>query len=138
MENMFRALRPGGFSFHEYNSFYSVDGGHSLCTLDFPYGHARLSAEDSRRYIAKYRPQDLDVSMNFYNHCLNRMTVQDLRNHCSDTGFDIQALCTWEDIMDLAIVDRATLAQCRRLKPNITINDLLSSRIWILLRKPSE
>ncbi|MBU1158550.1 MAG: class I SAM-dependent methyltransferase [Candidatus Thermoplasmatota archaeon] len=75
MANMFRALRPGGMSFHDYNSFYSLEGGHSLCTLDFPYGHARLSAGDFERYVREYRPQGLDVSMNFYNHCLNRMTI---------------------------------------------------------------
>lgn len=33
-EQMFRLLKPGGIAFHEYNPFFSQDGGHSLCTLD--------------------------------------------------------------------------------------------------------
>ena len=134
--NMFSALRPGGVSFHEYNPFFSIEGGHSLCTLDFPYGHARLSPTDFERYISEFRPAELDVSMNFYNHCLNRMTIEDLREYCEGAGFQTLALCSWESSEDLALVDDRTLAQCKGLKENLTINDLLSSRVWVLLQKP--
>jgi SAM-dependent methyltransferase len=44
-KEMSRILKPGGFAFHQYNPFFSVDGGHSLCTLDFSWGHARLTDE---------------------------------------------------------------------------------------------
>ena len=38
-----RLLRPGGITYHDFNPFFSQIGGHSLVTLDFPWGHARLS-----------------------------------------------------------------------------------------------
>jgi 2-polyprenyl-3-methyl-5-hydroxy-6-metoxy-1,4-benzoquinol methylase len=135
--NMFKALRPNGMCFHEYNSYYSLNGGHSLCTLDFPYGHARLSATDFERYIQKYRPQEVGVATNFYNHCLNRMTISDLKEACSDTGFDVLALCTWQDGSNLAIIDQIIMEQCKRLKANVSIEDLISPRIWILMQKPN-
>ena len=135
--NMFKALRPNGMCFHEYNSYYSLNGGHSLCTLDFPYGHARLSAADFERYIQKYRPQEVGVATNFHNHCLNRMTIKDLKDACNDTGFDALALFAWQDGSNLAIIDQTIMAQCKRLKANISIEDLISPRIWILMQKPN-
>ena len=42
--NAFRLLRPGGTDYHFYNPFYSLIGGHSISTNDFPKGNARLDA----------------------------------------------------------------------------------------------
>ena len=137
LSNMLKALRPGGLCFHEYNPFYSLNGGHSLCTLDFPYGHARLSAIDFQRYIQKYRPQELGVAMNFYNHCLNRMTIRDLQESCAEIGLEVLALCTWEDRSNLDIIDQSILAQCKKLKANVDIEDLLCPMVWVLARRPS-
>lgn len=138
LANMYKALRPGGLTFHEYNPFFGIDGGHSLCTLDFPFGHARLSAEDFENYVQKYRPDELGVAMNFYNHCLNRMTISDLRGHCSDVGFETLELSAWIEKGDLDAIDQATITQCRKQKANVTLDDLLSPRVWVLLRKPSK
>src|SRR5262249_40501027 len=46
LRRMYDLLAPGGIAFHEYDPFFNVQGGHSLCTLDFDHGHARLSRED--------------------------------------------------------------------------------------------
>ena len=40
--SMRELLKPGGVGYHDYNPFFSRIGGHSLCTLDFPWGHARI------------------------------------------------------------------------------------------------
>lgn len=50
-----RVLRTGGFAFHEYNPFFALNGGHSLCTLDFPWGHCRLDGADFERYLEENR-----------------------------------------------------------------------------------
>lgn len=136
--NIYGALRLDGLSFHEYNPFYGIDGGHSLCTLDFPYGHARLSAADFERYVRKYRPEEYGVAMNFYNHCLNRMTIRDVKGFCANAGFEMLELSTWLEKGDLGAIDHNTMTQCGKQKANVTVNDLLSSRVWILLRKPSK
>ena len=70
---MFRILKPGGYSFHEYNPFFSFNGGHSLCTLDFMWGHVRLSSIDFPKYLKQFRPFEYDLAMRFYKENLNRM-----------------------------------------------------------------
>ena len=61
---MYRILKPGGFAFHQYNPFFSYNGGHSLCTLDFC--HVRLSAKDFERYLKQFRKEEYEMAMNFY------------------------------------------------------------------------
>lgn len=36
--SMAELLSPGGLLIHEYNPFFGLNGGHSLCTLDFLWG----------------------------------------------------------------------------------------------------
>jgi len=37
LRNMYRALATGGALVHRYNPFFSFTGGHSLCSLDWPF-----------------------------------------------------------------------------------------------------
>lgn len=134
--NMYRALRPGGICFHNYNPFFCANGAHSLCTLDFPYGHIRLSSADFERYVQTYRPQELEVARNFYHQSLNRMTLADLHCHCSMAGFETLALIEWTERNDMQAINQTILSQCKRLYPNVTVNDLLCRTIWVLLQKP--
>ena len=135
---MYRALRPGGVCFHKYGPFFSLDGGHSLCTLDFPWGHVRLSDADFERYIRTYRPQEFDVATNFFRQSLNRMTLTDLHHYCETAGFEILALIAWPRNADLQSIDQAILSQCRALHPTLQISDLISRSVWLLLEKPKE
>ena len=52
---MYRVLRPGGYAYHEYNPFFAIDGGHSLVTLDIPWGHVRFDRSDIERYLQQFR-----------------------------------------------------------------------------------
>ena len=63
---MARLLRPGGIAYHDYNPFFSVNGGHSPCTLAIPWGHVRLDAADFRRYLEELRPTEVEQAMRFY------------------------------------------------------------------------
>ena len=87
-QEMFRILKPGGFAFHQYNPFFSFNGGHSLCTLDFMWGHARLSSKDFEKYIIKFRPNEYELAMEFYKENLNRMTIRKLNMYIKSSGFD--------------------------------------------------
>jgi SAM-dependent methyltransferase len=68
-------LRPGGVAYHDYNPFFSLFGGHSLCTHDFPWGHARLDHGDVERYLAERRPEAAAQTLRFFDESLNRMTL---------------------------------------------------------------
>ncbi len=136
-ENIFRSLRPDGIGFHVYNPYFCIDGGHSLCTLDFPYGHARLTNMDFENYINNYRPKEFEVAKNFFYHSLNRLTLADLKYYTESAGFEILGLIPWHFKHDLGSIDQTVLNQIKELYPKVTLNDLLSRSIWILLKKPS-
>lgn len=137
LDNMFKSLLPGGIGFHVYNPFFCINGGHSLCTLDFPYGHARLNQTDFENYIESYRPQEFEVAKNFFYYSLNRMTLSDLKYDCESVGFEVLDFIPWHMKQDLGSVNKEILFQVKTLYPRISLSDLLSRSVWILLKKPS-
>jgi SAM-dependent methyltransferase len=135
--SMFRALRPGGACFHEYNPFFAVDGGHSLCCLDFPFGHALISNEDFERYVRAFRPVEAEAATRFYRQSLNRMTLADLLRHVSTAGFEVVCLLPFTSGSDLEQVAPEIFTRCRALYPTVATTDLVSRVVWVVLRKPA-
>jgi len=134
-QQMFRALKPGGVAFHEYNPFFSQDGGHSLCTLDFPWGHTRLSPEDFERYLRDIRPSEEEVANRFYQENLNRMTMSDLKEHATGAGFTLLSILPWIESRHFDELTADALADSRRSFSSCEITDLISPTVWVLLRK---
>lgn len=134
--HMFRILRPGGVAFHEYNSFFCMGGGHSLCTLDFPWGHARLSSSDFERYLDQVRPAEKQLALSFYHRNLNRMTLADLRHHAANAGFEVMSVIPWIQKGHLQRLSDEAYADCRALYPTVEVTDLVSPSVWVVLRKP--
>jgi len=130
-----RILRPGGFAFHEYNPYFALNGGHSLCTLDFPWGHARLDAADFERYLDERRPGEKSVALSFYRNNLNRMTLWQLRQYAQQSGMILLSLLPWSSERHLAILRSETLTQCSRVYPSAELIDLISPTVWVLLKK---
>ena len=48
-----RILKRGGFAFHEYNPFFSINGGHNLCTLDSPLGPRKIACCGFRKVLGR-------------------------------------------------------------------------------------
>jgi len=132
---MHRLLRPGGWTFHEYNPFFCVEGGHSLCTLDIPFGHARLGAGDFERYVRHFRPEEAEVDLRFYSLNLNRMSLAELRRICAEAGFRALGIVEWPS-EDFAAIGPDTLRQTRRHYPEVTLSDLVTRRVWVVLERP--
>lgn len=130
-----RILRPGGFAFHEYNPFFSMNGGHSLCTLDFLWGHARLHGADFERYLEETRPSEKAVALSFYQNNLNRMTLSGLRHYAQQSGLTLVSLLPWCSEDHLALASSESLSQCSRVYPSAELVDLISPTVWVLLRK---
>jgi 2-polyprenyl-3-methyl-5-hydroxy-6-metoxy-1,4-benzoquinol methylase len=133
-ENMSVALKTGGIAYHEYNPFFAINGGHSLCTLDFLYGHCLLSSEEFERYIREIRPEEEKIDLNFYHKCLNRATRSDIKDLAIKHGFDILEFAgntTYPpEQLKNSIVDAVKVNY-----PNVTRDDLLSDSVHIILRK---
>jgi len=134
-EQMFRLLKPGGIAFHEYNPFFSQDGGHSLCTLDFPWGHARLSPEDFERYLREIRPSEETVAKRFYHENLNRMTIADLERYATDAGFTSLSIQPWIEARHFDELTTDALADIKNSYPSCELTDLISPAVWVLLKK---
>lgn len=134
-KQMSRILKPGGYAFHEYNPFFSVDGGHSLCTLDFPWGHARLSDEDFERYLEEFRPQEKEVALSFFKNNLNRMTLAHLNQHITNNGLEVISIIPWYSEEDQAGLTNEMLNQCKKIHPTAEHVDLVAPIVWLLCKK---
>jgi len=136
MQVMYKALKPNGICYHKYHPFFCLSGAH-FDTMDFPWGHIRLNSQDFRNYIKMYRQNDYDIAMWRFFETLNRMTLANLQVFAAKAGFQILALICPPEIELIHDIDQVLFSQCKSLYPTITISDLISSSVTILLRKPN-
>lgn len=134
-KQMSRVLKKGGFAFHEYNPFFSVDGGHSLCTLDFPWGHARLEDKDFERYYDELRPNEKAVSLSFFRNNLNRMTLSHLNDCMEQNGLLPLSIIPWYASDDQEFLTNEMLQQCKNIHPTVEHVDLVAPIVWVLCQK---
>ena len=134
---MARLLRPGGLMYHDYNPFFSSIGGHSLATLDFPWGHARLDPSDVERYLREMRPAEAEQGLRFYRENLNRMSLAGLREAIAAAGLEIVVIEPWHDRRLVRQATAAILAEVRRTYPTVTLDDLLATFVSVVARRPS-
>lgn len=137
-EEMYRVLRPGGLAWHEYNPFFGLDGGHSLCTLDIPWGHVRFERADIDRYLAQFRPAERTRALAYYDTRINRMSLADLTVIARGVGFETLALVPRTRTEDLMQVDATLLAAAERNYPGVTLNDLICRVVRVVLRRPAD
>jgi SAM-dependent methyltransferase len=135
-QSMARLLRPGGLLYHVYNPFFSAIGGHSLCTLDFDWGHARLSDEDFECYVNELRPVEAKQALRFYRENLNRMTQADVRDAMPGAGLEVLAIIPWFDRGLAPSVTPSILTEVRRTYPSAVIDDLLATFVTVVARLP--
>lgn len=140
-KNIYNALKPGGISLHTYNPFFSLSGGHSLCTTDAPWGHARMTNEDFRNYIMTHPPKDvpndyLDISYDFFVKNLNRMTQTDLKNILTSNNFEILEFIPHVNYNLLSNFDNEIFYQIKQLYPTAQMIDLICDYVTILIKKP--
>ena len=136
-KQLHRLLKPGGMSVHEYNPFFCMEGGHSLCTLDIPWGHARLDDADVQRYLKRFRPDEIDIATRFFRHNLNRMTFSDLNRYSLAAGLQVLAIIPMPQRHYLRSLTPEIISQARALYPTLTTNDLISPVVWVVLRRPA-
>lgn len=128
-----------GLSLHGVQPWFGPEGGHSLCTLDFPWGHVRLSNEDFARYEREWRPLEADDAIAYHRDGFQqpRLTLEDSRAAACAAGFEIvhwrETRVPLRDIHS-GLATTALLDDCRRLNPRVTKRDLLTIGYSVLLR----
>ena len=135
-QGIYSILKPGGIAIHEYNPFFGLNGGHSPCTLDIPWGHAVLNKADIERYCDEIQPDKKDKTLSFYYKGLNRMTIQDMKNYVERAGLNLLAFLPYTREQHLYLLNEQILRQVTKHYPTATLADLLSPRIVIVLQKP--
>jgi SAM-dependent methyltransferase len=131
-------LAPGGIMVHVFNPFFSENGGHEWCILDFPWGHVRLTRAELSEYLATYRAWEQDTALNLFDGSFNdpKLTLEEIDEaaeglglHCSMAGH--RRSYWW--VPDSP--QERILTQCRRTYPRIAWNDLIYdsvTRVWSL------
>jgi len=130
-----RLLRPGGITYHIYNPFFSVNGGHSLCTLDFPWGHTRLDPADFERYLHEIRPAEAEQALRFYRESLNRMTLAGLRSSVDAAGLELLAVLPWADRSLARQLRPEVMSEVQRVYPSAVAVDLLATFVTLVARR---
>jgi SAM-dependent methyltransferase len=133
---MARLLRPGGVMYHDYNPFFAANGGHSLVTLDIPWGHARFDETDVERYLREVRPSEATQALRFYRDSLNRMTQHDLRDALVAAGLEVLAVVPWTQRNLIERMTPDVLADVVRTYPTATAEDLLTTFASVVARRP--
>jgi 2-polyprenyl-3-methyl-5-hydroxy-6-metoxy-1,4-benzoquinol methylase len=131
-----RLLRPGGITYHDYNPFFAINGGHSLGTLDLPWGQVRLDDSDIERYLHEVRPAEADRALGFVREALNRLTLAGLDAALRAAGLEVLAVVPWVDRKLVADLTPEVLAEVRANHPTATANDLLATFVSVVARRP--
>ena len=140
LREAYRVLAPRGVAYFDVNPWFGPDGGHGLCTLDCPWGHVRLSAEQFETYVRTYRPYEAAYAIDYYHHGFQRprMTMAELESAIVESGFHISEWHEhregFRDHGDLLTPE--LLADCRRQNPTVAVRDLMCRYYSMLLVKP--
>lgn len=133
--NIYKILKTGGYAIQEYNPFFSLSGGHSACTIDFPWGHVLLNATDFERFNNDIQPDRKDVSMAFYRNGINRMTIRDLKTYISESGLELVSIVPYPKEQHLRMLDHEVLKTAKRNYPTLELDDLITPKIIVIVKK---
>ncbi|HBS85723.1 MAG: hypothetical protein A2W91_13530 [Bacteroidetes bacterium GWF2_38_335] len=134
-ENISRILKKGGISVNEYNPFFSLNGGHSLCTLDFFWGHVRLGEKDFLKYLEQERKTEYDQAKSFYLKGLNRMSIEKMKKYAEKAGLKLLACYQFTREQHIRMLTGDILDQCKQNYPEITPVDLTTPKVIVVFQK---
>jgi ubiquinone/menaquinone biosynthesis C-methylase UbiE len=140
LAELHRVTTKGGVGYHGIDLWFGTGGGHSLCTLDAPWGHVRLSELELERYLRELRPHEAADALDHYRSGFQRprRTLSQMAASAREAGFDVLAAShtrlplrdphrTW--------LSAEVLRECRRAYPVLEPSDLLSVSATLILRR---
>lgn len=134
---MKRVLRPKGLCVHFYGPYFGPIGGHSLLTLDFPWGHLRLTRDELGEYLQRVRPNEVAKAKDFLEKemPIHPKSLSEVAESATRAGFQI--LCWQEGIRESHYpwVTGRLLDEVKASFPSITVRDLVVDTVWMVLRK---
>jgi ubiquinone/menaquinone biosynthesis C-methylase UbiE len=136
-KEMNRVLRPGGLCIHFYCPYFGPIGGHSLLTLDFPWGHLRLLGEQLEEYLQGVRPNEVRRAKEFLEKEMSvaPQSLSEVAESAIRAGFQI---LHWEEGVRKSHIPWITaelLGEVKSSFPSITVRDLVVDTVWAVFRK---
>ena len=90
LKNMYSLLNSGGSIFHNYNPYFSFNGGHAFGTGDAPFMHLRLNIDEYNEYIKLYRPHEAKIAIKWLKNSMNKeINQKKLKKLLLSSGFKI-------------------------------------------------
>ncbi len=133
---MHNLLKNDGIIFHNYNPFFSVNGGHSLGIGDAPFMHLRLNFNDYIDYIKLNRKYESEIATKWLNHSMNKeISQQRLKKIIHETGFEIIFFQSNNYNKFNFDINKQILNECIQNYNFLTLDDLLGSNVTIIAKK---
>lgn len=129
-----RVIRPQGVVYHEIDPFFWIRGCHKRGLVDMPWAHARLTPDEYHRFITENENESKAQKRLNRLMTLNRQTVKEWKMLFESSPFEI---IDWRE-------EKSSFAEevlgeypevISTLLPGIEANDLVTSRIRVVLRK---
>jgi hypothetical protein len=120
---------------HSVDPYFSPSGGHSACTLDFPWGHARLSAAEFSRYVTEVRPFEAAHAVRMFETLFNepRVSLHQIEQSIAKAGLTI---VSWQEhVRADHLPPPAVWAEIARLYPTVGLRELAVSGVDIVATK---
>ena len=100
-----------------------------------------MTVNDFKKYIEENLPNDvpddfIDISLNFFTKNLNRMTQHDLKQILVNNGFKILEFIPHVKYNMMQNINNEIFYQIKQLYPTVTITDLISDYVTVLIKKP--
>jgi 2-polyprenyl-3-methyl-5-hydroxy-6-metoxy-1,4-benzoquinol methylase len=134
-QNVHSLLSDDGVAIHDYNPFFSIIGGHSPCTIDFPWGHVILNEEDFERFNSEKQADRSDLAMSFYRNGINRMTLKKLHEHSEEANLELLSVVTFPKEQYIRMMTDKILKLASNNYPSCELNDLVSQRVIVIQKK---
>ncbi len=128
-------LSDDGVAIHDYNPFFSIIGGHSPCTIDFPWGHVVLDEIDFERFNSEQQPDRAEIAMSFYKNGINRMTIKKMKEYSEQAGLELLSVIAFPKEQYIRTMTNQIMNLAKQNYPTCELNDLVSQRIIIVQKK---
>ena len=133
---MHNLLKQDGVMFHNYNPFFSVNGGHSMGIGDAPFMHLRLNINEYIDYIKLNRKYESEIAIKWLNYSMNKeVSQQRLKKLIIDAGFEIIFFQSNNYNKFNFDINKKILDECIKSYEFLTLEDLLGSSVTVIAKK---
>jgi SAM-dependent methyltransferase len=135
LQEIARVVRPGGVVHHAIDPFFWARGCHPKAVVDLPWAHARLSAEDFRRFVEERDSRGRAERMAHSLSALNQLTVDEWREALlRDGAFEVMRWAEFRSpFCERYLTEHPDVA--RTAREGLTARDLVCSWIEVWLRR---